>query len=224
MIETKDTDALEVTDSHVFDVARLAAVHVRYGEMRLPQRIADNLADTDKVRVTVLRRAVRGYDELGSVAADRDGVTLFGIAWPEGVVGGTRVTVACARRSHVVQVVLPAVEAESPFLPADDAGESTVQAPTVEPDDAPTEVLAAVGQLDEDGPHTEPLPTVRRAPRFAVWMRLFAFFRVLVDLVATSVRLSARWELEHSRTVARLIVATLSALVLAGVGVLAVIR
>ncbi|QYN21016.1 hypothetical protein, partial [Amycolatopsis sp. DSM 110486] len=135
MIETKDTDALEVTDSHVSAVARLAAVHVQYGEMRLPQLIADNLADTDKVRVTVLRRAARGYDHLGTVAADRDGVDLFGIAWPKGVVGGTRVDVSCARHSYVVQVVLPAVEAETPILPADDAGEATVQAPTVERDD-----------------------------------------------------------------------------------------
>ncbi|MFD6069315.1 hypothetical protein [Amycolatopsis lurida] len=94
----------------------------------------------------------------------------------------------------------------------------------VDPDEQPTEFLD--GFEDAAAEHTAELEALaagkgtRVTAFFAlVWFQVLAFFGWIVDEVATTVRLSARWELDHDRTIARLIVATISALVLAGAGV-----
>ncbi|MEV6879709.1 hypothetical protein [Amycolatopsis sp. NPDC051128] len=51
------------------------------------------------------------------------------------------------------------------------------------------------------------------------WYWLVSFVTWLVDEVAMTVRWSARWELEHDRTIARLVLGGLSFVVLAGTGV-----
>lgn len=68
----------------------------------------------------------------------------------------------------------------------------------------------------------ESAPSVREAVAAFValaWFRVVAFFGRLVDEVADTIRWSARWEEDHAHTLARLVVVTISALVLAGAGV-----
>ncbi|MFI6304335.1 hypothetical protein ACIBCH_20890 [Amycolatopsis thailandensis] len=100
----------------------------------------------------------------------------------------------------------------------------------VDPDNRQTQTFLA-GFPESAVEHTadlEALAVAGSAPSFRrvvgafvafVWFRVVEFFGRLVDEVATTVRLSARWELDHSRTIARLVVAALSVLVLAGTGV-----
>ncbi|RSN26547.1 hypothetical protein DMC63_01545 [Streptomyces sp. WAC 05977] len=95
----------------------------------------------------------------------------------------------------------------------------------IEPDEQPTQAFLD-GFEDAAAEHTAELEALaagkgtRVTAFFAmVWFRMLAFFGWIVDEVATTVRLSARWELEHSRTIARIVVATLSALVVAGTGI-----
>lgn len=239
MISTKLTDP-EATNLQVSDVARLAVIHVRYGECPLPAQIADALAkDYDTVRLTVLRATAHGAVVLGDVMADRDGQALTRIDWPAGVTGGKRVTVSCDRGGRVVRLTLPDLEDTARHLAADDTGAATVEAPAVElvpavPVEAPqwpgaaelaagetTEVLTAViAPVHDDVVDVlDPLYAERLAAAIGAvdggsvpspfWSRLLApWFLVLgllvrvVDEVAVTVRLSARWELDHARTVA----------------------
>lgn len=104
----------------------------------------------------------------------------------------------------------------------------------VDPDEQPTESLSQTDAEDAflDGfeesavEHTAELEALAaekgtRVTGFLalVWFRVVAFFGVVVDAVADTIRWSARWEEDHARTLARLVVATLSALVLAGTAV-----
>lgn len=92
--------------------------------------------------------------------------------------------------------------------------------------------------VDYDENDTDELPVVKPRPRLVAllltirWWLTDRYYAVadflayvvrydeLVDFLANTVRLSARWELDHPRTVARLIIVTLSALVLAATAVL----
>ena len=123
-------------------------------------------------------------------------------------------------------------------LPTDLPATGTLALPAAEPtwpgnDDLSagetTEVLTAVeetGFLPAEG--TLPERMSWRDWLLTPWYWLLNLVARIVDVVATTVRLSARWELEHDRTVARLLLVTASALVLAAVGVayvlLAVLR
>lgn len=93
----------------------------------------------------------------------------------------------------------------------------------VDPDEQPTQAFLD-GFEESAVEHTAELEALAEVTDgeawfTRVWFRVVAFFGWIVDEVATTVRLSARWELEHSRTIARLVVGVLSALVLAGAGV-----
>jgi len=103
----------------------------------------------------------------------------------------------------------------------------------VEPDEQPTQSLPPTdedsffdGFEESAAEHTAELealaaePGTRVAAFFAMARFLVvAFVGVLVDIAASGIEASARWELAHARTVARVAVATVSALVLAGAGV-----
>ncbi|MEA5366043.1 hypothetical protein VA596_41400 [Amycolatopsis sp., V23-08] len=156
MIGTQDSESdLEVTDSQIDGTSRLAAVHVKYGELRLPERIAGALADGPEIRVTISRaRETRGVEHVTNVDAVRDGVKLSGIAWPEGVTKGTVVVLACNRRASLLHVFLPVTAVANQQLAADETGEATVEAPVIEPitdeaADAVAEVLADLADVEQ---------------------------------------------------------------------------
>lgn len=81
-----------------------------------------------------------------------------------------------------------------------------------------TAIVPAVGELEVLDLDRDYRPRWRRA--LAWWFHVVAFFSFVVSEVAYAIRLSARWEVEHDRTLARLVVAGLSFLVLAAAGVL----
>ncbi|MFD5245065.1 hypothetical protein ACFWIW_11000 [Amycolatopsis sp. NPDC058340] len=94
----------------------------------------------------------------------------------------------------------------------------------VEPDEQPTTFLD--GFEDAAAEHTAELEALavekgtRVTALFAmVRFMVVAFVGVLVDVAASGIEASARWELTHARMVARIALATVSALVLAGAGV-----
>lgn len=87
------------------------------------------------------------------------------------------------------------------------------------------EIVETDVPVDYDESDTDELPTVARTPKItvlllSVWWWLADRYDAVIDFLACTVRLSARWELDHDRTVARLIIVSLSALVLAALAVL----
>lgn len=136
-------------------------------------------------------------------------------------------------RIALVGETVQTVEAVMPVDPMDTAGRHR----RAEEDDEPTEVLPKdlLPLPGDDEPTEEWRPTAAELESLEVidldhdyrprgwlvraWFRVLAFFSWLVDEVATTVRLSARWELDHDRTVARIVIATISALLLAGSGI-----
>ncbi len=135
MIAQKDSGFPVLDEAAVTASARLAAVHARYGELRLPPRIADALGDVPEVqlRVSWLVESVPPAVRVADHRAVRDGDKLSGFAWPEGVAAGTVVGLACARRTGVLYVALPATGEVERRLAADEAGASTVEAEVVTP-------------------------------------------------------------------------------------------
>lgn len=279
MIGTQDSESdLEVTDSQIDGTSRLATVHVKYGELRLPERIAGALADGPAIRITISRmRETRGVEHVTNVDAVRDGVKLFGITWPDGVTAGTVVVLACNRRASLLNVYLPVTTVGPQQLAADETGEATVEAPVVElitdatadaeqpeqdwPDaepvgeragpvwptvaetDDPTQVFAAVVEPDTgeddlvdtigadyaaeladvlahgtpyDDEAVDEQPRVRTGWISWAWGHVVAFFAFVCAELAGIIRWSARWEEEHALTLARVVLVTISALILGG--------
>ena len=103
----------------------------------------------------------------------------------------------------------------------------------VDPDDQQTQVLAPVdagdtffGGFEESASeHTAELEALavegtRVTGRLALaWFGIVASFGVIVEEIANTIRMSARWEESHALTIARVVFVTLSALVLAGAGI-----
>jgi len=113
MIEVQDTalaenafeDAIEAT---VF----MATVHVREGELGLPERIRAHLADGP-----VVVHLVRGeHDVAVHEATLTSRSTLTGIEWPDDVQPRTSLTVLCPRggASHDIGVLLPDLNVDWP--------------------------------------------------------------------------------------------------------------
>jgi hypothetical protein len=98
LAENAFEDAIEAT---VF----MATVHVREGELMLPQRIRQHLADGP-----VVVHLMRGEDDVAVHEATLTSrSTLTGITWPDDVKPRTSLTVLCPRggASHDVGVLLP---------------------------------------------------------------------------------------------------------------------
>lgn len=105
LAENAFEDAVEAT-------AYIARVDVTHGELRLPPRVREHLADGDVV--VHLRRGDK--DEAVCTAQLTATSKLVGIDWPADVVAGTRVTVMCAKGSagHDIGVLLPDLPPDKP--------------------------------------------------------------------------------------------------------------
>lgn len=144
MIETKyPTDAFEdAIEATVF----MATVHVREGELALPERIREHLADGP-----VIVHLMRGEDDVAVHEATLTSrSTLAGIEWPDDVEPRTSLTVLCPRggASHDIGVLLPKSNVDWPDadLPAtpepEPAAEQELEqadAPDVDPVESMTE-------------------------------------------------------------------------------------
>jgi hypothetical protein len=103
MIGTKYST--DVFDDAVHATAFIATVHVREGELALPQRIREHLADGP-----VVVHLMRGQDDVAvHTATLTSRSTLTGIEWPDDVQPRMTLTVMCPRgaASHDVGVLLP---------------------------------------------------------------------------------------------------------------------
>lgn len=148
MIETKyPTDVFE---DAVSATAFIATVHVREGELMLPQRIREHIADGP-----VVVHLMRGQDDVAVHEATLTSrSTLTGIVWPDDVKPKTSLTVLCPRggASHDVGVLLPHVERGNVDWPDEDlpAPPQPAAEPEQENDDdepvADEPVLARVGR------------------------------------------------------------------------------
>lgn len=104
MIDTKYPTP-DVFDDAVTATAYIARVDVTHGELRLPPRVREHLADGD-----VVVHLVRGEDDETQCTATLTAASkLIGIAWPADIVAGSRVVVMCPRGAagHDVAVQLP---------------------------------------------------------------------------------------------------------------------
>lgn len=98
LAENAFEDAIEAT-------VYMATVHVREGELALPERIRGHLADGP-----VVVHLMRGEDDVAVHEATLTSrSTLTGITWPEDVLPRTSLTVLCPRggASHDIGVLLP---------------------------------------------------------------------------------------------------------------------
>jgi hypothetical protein len=143
--------------------------------------------------------------------------------------------VALPRTAEVPTDLLPLPSARddqpTEFIPAVGqdvaaAGEPTEVFPVVDeigPEYAAGLADAIVHGIDGEGADPawvlEQLRPTLRERLLTPWFWLVSFVHWLVDEVATTIRLSARWELEHSQAIARTALATVSFLILAGAGV-----
>jgi hypothetical protein len=137
LAENAFEDAIEAT---VF----MATVHVREGELTLPQRIRDHLADGP-----VVVHLMRGEDDVAVHEATLTSrSTLTGITWPDDVLPRTSLTVLCPRggASHDIGVLLPNLPDEEQFVEPED----------VETPDIHGELLGSE-PLDEPEPAAEPM-------------------------------------------------------------------
>lgn len=122
-------DAIEAT-------VYMATVHVREGELALPERIRAHLADGP-----VIVHLVRGERDVAVHEATLTSrSTLTGITWPADVKPRTSLTVLCPRggASHDIGVLLPELNVDWPDddLPAAEPGEAeTAAEPEPEPAD-----------------------------------------------------------------------------------------
>lgn len=142
----------------VHATARIGIVDVKHGELAVPKRVLGHLLDGN-VTVQLLRggtETARCTAELVTNSEHTFG-KLIGIAWPDDVTAGTRVTVMCAKGSagHDVAVLLPPLEPTVTFLgPVPDEDDET---PTSLAD---TDALVALlaDQLAADPPVETVLP------------------------------------------------------------------
>jgi hypothetical protein len=131
LAENAFEDAIEAT---VF----MATVHVREGELMLPQRIRQHLADGP-----VVVHLMRGEDDVAVHEATLTSrSTLTGITWPDDVKPRTSLTVLCPRggASHDVGVLLPQLNVD---WPDEDLPAAPQPEPDLEPDDEPDDDAAA---------------------------------------------------------------------------------
>lgn len=140
MIETEyPTDVFE---DAVHATAYIATVHVREGELGLPERIRAHLADGP-----VVVHLVRGeHDVAVHEATLTSRSTLTGIEWPDDVQPRTSLTVLCPRggASHDIGVLLPDLNVDWPDadLPAEPQPQPE---PEPEQDDEPEPDAAECG-------------------------------------------------------------------------------
>lgn len=110
MIETKyPTEAFE---DAIASTVYMATVHVREGELALPERIRAHLADGP-----VVVHLMRGEDDVAVHEATLTSrSTLTGISWPADVKPRTSLTVLCPRggASHDIGVLLPEANVDWP--------------------------------------------------------------------------------------------------------------
>lgn len=108
MIDTKFKPDVDAFEDAVQATTFMATVHIRHGELTLPQRIREHLADGD-----VVVHLLRGEDdETRQTAKLTAGSKLVGIEWPADIRPHMSLTVLCPRggASHDVGVLLPTLE------------------------------------------------------------------------------------------------------------------
>lgn len=121
----------DVFEDAVHATAYIARVDVRYGELTLPHRVREHLADGD-----VVVHLVRGdNDESVLTAQLTTGSKLVGINWPDDITAGTRVTVMCPRgsTSHDIGVLLPDLNVDWPDADLPDPEPEPEVEPAAEP-------------------------------------------------------------------------------------------
>jgi hypothetical protein len=142
----------------VHATAYIATVHVRYGELMLPPRVREHVADGP-----VVVHLVRGEDDVAQLTAQLTSASkLVGIEWPADIAAGTRVTVMCPRGAagHDVAVQLPDLpqanvdwpDEDLPAAPAPDPGregDDESEQAELPDDDVKPEITTDVTQFED---------------------------------------------------------------------------